>query len=197
MNYNRVRFWRWYRTLPILAMFIVALVSFGYVRVPGVIARRFFYPVSHKESILQSSARYGVDPLLVCAIIKCESGWDEMAVSGAGAEGLMQMMPSTSEEIAWQGMVDTSIYDYQNLLDPATNIEYGCAYLAQLQYRLGSTDEVIAAYNAGPSSVEEWLMNGGNLEDVISYPETVLYLNRVKDAHQRYQMLYTSSLDEQ
>lgn len=194
--YDRVRFWRWYRTLPILAMLLVGLVSFGYVKVPGVLARKFFYPVSHKESILESSARHGVDPLLVCAIIKCESNWDEMAESAAGAQGLMQMMPSTSEELGWQGMIDTSIYDSSNLFDPATNIEYGCAYLAQLQWRLGSTDEVIAAYNAGPSSVEEWLMNGGNLEEVIGFPETVLYLKRVQDVYDRYQMFYTSTLDE-
>ncbi len=193
---HRVRFFRWYRLLPILAMLFAGLASFGLVRVPGNLARKYLYPIEYREAILDSSSRHGVDPLLVCAVIKCESNWDETAVSDAGAVGLMQMMPSTSEELASWGLVDTYTYDPNNLTDPATNIEYGCTYLSQLQARLGSTDEVIAAYNAGPSSVEEWLAGGGDIADVIGFPETVLYLTRVKENYERYQQFYTETLRE-
>lgn len=192
----RTRFWRWYRTIPIMAMLLVAGLSFGFVRLPGALGRRFFYPVSHEQAILESSERHGVDPLLVCAVIKCESNWDSTAVSDAGAVGLMQLMPTTSAELANYGVVDVWGYDPENLTDPATNIEYGCAYLSQLQSQLGSTDEVIAAYNAGPGSVEGWLAEGGSISDAIKFPETALYLKRVNMTYERYQQLYTSSLSE-
>lgn len=193
---RRTPFFRWYRTIPILAMALVAALSLGLVSVPTSLVQRYLYPIEHREAILESSERHGVDPLLVCAIIKCESGWNEEAVSEAGAIGLMQMMPSTSAELAEYGLVDGWTYDSANLTDPATNIEYGCAYLAQLQARLETTDEVIAAYNAGPASVEGWTSGGGDLADVITFPETAVYLKRVKDAYARYQNLYSETLSE-
>jgi len=192
---KRPRFWRWYRTVPILAMALVCALSFGLAGLPQTAMRRLFFPVRHESAIIESSSRHGVDPLLTCAIIKCESNWNEAAVSAAGAVGLMQMMPSTSSELADWGVVDVWSYDPSNLTDPETNIEYGCAYLGQLQTHLGSLDEVVAAYNAGPGSVEEWLSGGGDIADVIGFPETALYLRRVNETYERYQQLYTETLD--
>ena len=190
------RFWRWYRTMPILAMALVAALSLGFENLPGVILRKTFFPVHHEAAIMESSARHDIDPLLVCAVIKCESNWNDSAVSGAGAIGLMQMMPSTSAELAESGLVDASSYNPTDLTNPATNIEYGCAYLQQLESQLSSTDEIIAAYNAGPGSVEDWLSGGGDITDVIGFPETALYLTRVNETYDRYQALYTETLSE-
>lgn len=192
----RVRFWRWYRTLPILAMALVAVMTLVPATMPSSLLRRYVYPVKYQEQIVDSSSRYGVDPRLVCAIIKCESDWNENARSAMGAVGLMQLMPDTSAELAANGVVDRWAYDPSYLTDPATNIEYGCAYLAQLDAQLESTDEVIAAYNAGPGSVQEWLSGGGVITEVIGYPETALYLMRVNEAYTRYQDLYTEVLNE-
>lgn len=193
---ERVRFWRWYRTLPILVMFLVAALCIVPFSLPSSLLRRFVYPVRYQEQIIDSSTRHGVDPHLVCAIIKCESDWDEGAQSVAEAVGLMQLLPTTSSELANNGFVDYWTYNPTNLTDPTTNIEYGCAYLAQLQGQLDSTDEVIAAYNAGPGSVEGWLADGGVITEVIGYPETALYLMRVNEAYERYQQLYTDTLSE-
>ena len=156
--------------------------------------RRTLYPVSHARDIQASAERHGVDPLLVAAVIKCESGWDENAQSSAGALGLMQVMPQTSSELARMGLVDSNAYDPSNLLDPATNIEYGTAYLAFLQKNLSSTDEVIAAYNAGMGKVEEWLAQPGELADNITYTETREYLRRVNEAYQGYRDSYPTGL---
>ena len=193
---GRPRFLRWYRVLPLCAMAIVAVLSLGLASSPATLVRRWAYPVSYQDAIVDSSSRHDVDPLLVCAVIRCESGWNPEAVSDAGAVGLMQLMPSTSEELADYGIVNRAVFAPEALTDPATNIEYGCAYLGQLQRRLSSIDEVIAAYNAGPGSVEQWLSGGGDINDVIDFPETALYLTRVKQSYGQYQQLYTGTLSE-
>lgn len=69
----KTRFWKWYRTIPIMSMLLIAGLSLGFVRLPGALARQYLYPVSYEQAILESSERHGVDPLLVCAVIKCES----------------------------------------------------------------------------------------------------------------------------
>lgn len=193
---KRPRFFRWYRTIPLLLMALACALSLGLVKTPTGIVRGLVLPIEHKEEILVSSSRHEVDPLLVCAIIKCESNWNEGAISDAGAVGLMQLMPATSEELAAFGVVSVESYDPANLTDPATNIEYGCAYLQQLEAYLSSTNEAIAAYNAGPGAVEQWLAGGGDIADVIGFPETALYLTRVNETYEQYEKYYDGELNE-
>lgn len=187
-------FWRWYRVVPLMLVGIVAIACVVLALTPTTLARRTLYPVKHAQDIERSAKRHGVDPLLVAAIIKCESGWDENAQSTAGAVGLMQVMPQTSSELARMGLVDPGVYDPSNLSDPSTNIEYGTAYLAFLEKNLSSTDQVIAAYNAGMGKVEEWLSEPGELADNITYSETREYLRRVNEAYQGYRDSYPNGL---
>lgn len=189
------RFWRWFRTIPLLVVAVVGLLSLGISIAPGFVLRKVLFPVQHEEAILESSARHGIDPLLVCAVIKCESNWVENAESGAGAVGLMQVMPSTAETLAGWGYVDSWSYDPNNLTDPATGIEYGCACLQYLSENLDDTDQVIAAYNAGLGTVQDW-MDGGmpDISDAITYPETRFYLIRVKESYDMYRRFYDANL---
>ena len=93
------------------------------------------------------------------------------------------------------GLVRSSAYDPTDLTDPSTNIEYGCAYLAYLSSQCDSTDEVIAAYNAGLGTVESWKEgHPSDFSDAITYPETKLYLQRVNDAYVHYQELYPNGI---
>ncbi len=155
---------------------------------------RSYYPVSYAEEIDAAASRHGVDPLLVCAVIKCESGWDSSAVSSVGAQGLMQLMPETAADLVDMGLVDGAAYDATDLANAAVNIEYGCAYLAFLQNNLSSTEEVIAAYNAGIGTVLAWIEDGGNVPDDISYTETRVYLERVQEAYEGYAAAYPSGI---
>ena len=71
------RFWRWFRTIPIVCMLAVCIASAGASLLPTQIVRRVFYPVEHAYVIERASQRYGVDKYLISAVIKCESNWDE------------------------------------------------------------------------------------------------------------------------
>lgn len=197
MHDGGARFFRWYRTLPLLLMGVLLALSLGLNALPRSLVRSFLFPVEHAQQINASASRHGVDPYLAAAVIKCESDWNESARSDAGAVGLMQLMPETAESIASRGLVSASAFDPADLTDAATNIEYGCAYLGYLEGQLGSQDEVIAAYNAGLGSVQSWKANSsGSLAENIQYPETRFYLQRVNDAYAHYQELYPQGLED-
>lgn len=106
--------------------------------------------------------QYSVDPRLVQAIITVESNFDPHAVSRAGAQGLMQLMPDTAAR-----------YRVEDPFDPHANIEGGVRYLRDL-LRMFPSDlrHVLAAYNAGEGTVQQY---GG----VPPYPETRRYVERV------------------
>ena len=110
---------------------------------------------------LASAARYGVSPQLLAAVGKVESGFDPSAVSSAGAQGLMQLMPSTAASLG----VDP--------LDPAQAIDGAARLLSQnLAQFGGSVPLAVAAYNAGGGAVQAY---GG----IPPFPETQSYVRRV------------------
>jgi len=106
--------------------------------------------------------QYDIDANLVRAIIEVESNFDAQAVSTAGAQGLMQLMPETATR-----------YQVQQPFDPRANVEGGIRYLKDLWHRFGGDlPRVLAAYNAGEGAVARF---GG----IPPYPETRRYVARV------------------
>lgn len=188
------RLLRWYRVVPLALLVIVLALVVAVASNPTSLGRYLVYPVHHEKAIEAASERHDVDPLLVCAVIKCESDWDEGAMSSAGALGLMQVMPLTAETMAALGYVDESVWAPDDLTSPEVNIEYGCAYLGYLQDHLSGLDEVIAAYNAGIGAVQGWIAEGGTIPDDVEYAETRVYLGRVRDAYEGYQAAYPEGI---
>ena len=88
---------------------------------------RFVYMWPYQNEILEYSSKNKIDPFLVAAVIKNESGFDTEAVSHAGAVGLMQIMPETGEWIASQMGLDH--FDMEVLRRPEYNVRLGCWYL--------------------------------------------------------------------
>ena len=135
-------------------------------------------------------------PFLSHAIIRQESCFDASALSGAGAQGLMQLMPATAKHVAQQMGVH---YVPGKLSNPDFNITVGSRYLSNLvdNYN-GSYILAIAAYNAGPGNVSKWLKEMGDprlVDDVdvivdwiemIPFKETRNYVHRVMEALQVY-----------
>jgi soluble lytic murein transglycosylase-like protein len=114
-----------------------------------------------------AGAKYGVSPGLLAAMASQESGFNAKAVSSAGAEGLMQFMPSTAAGLG----VDP--------LDPASSVDGAARYLKSLTSRFGSTDLALAAYNAGAGAVSRY---GG----IPPYAETQNYVRAVESKAEAY-----------
>ncbi len=115
-----------------------------------------------EKSINQAATKYNLPPKLIKAVIKAESNFDASAVSSAGAQGLMQLMPATAEELG-----------VKNPFDIAQNIDGGSHYLRKMLNRFnGDVKLALAAYNAGPGTVEKY---DGN----VPYRETQNYVKRV------------------
>jgi len=115
------------------------------------------------SEITASAQRNGLDPALLAGLIKQESGFNANARSGAGAQGLTQLMPQTAAGLG-----------VNNPLDPAQAIEGGAKYLKQQLDRFGGdVARALAAYNAGPGAVQRF---GG----VPPYAETQNYVRAVQ-----------------
>lgn len=183
--------------MVVLGVALVALVALlAMAAIPTSPLRRLLLGTHYPEAVKVAAEDYGLDPALVCAVIKCESNWDEDAVSHAGAIGLMQVMPDTASHLAEMGLVDAGSYSPTDLTDPLVNIEYGCAYLAYLHESLSSTEEVVAAYNAGLGAVQGWLADGGSIPEDIEYAETRAYVERVMNAYEGYRESYPDGIAE-
>ena len=193
---RRVRLVRWYRVVPAVLLALTLLVVVVVAANPTSLGRYLVHPVRHVEAIEESCERHDVDPLLACAVIQCESGWDEGAVSSAGAIGLMQVTPVAAQTMVLQGIVDPDQWNPDELADAETNIEYGCATLGYLQNNLSSLDEVIAAYNAGIGAVQGWIDDGGSVPEDVEYAETRTYLERVRNAYEGYRKSYPDGITE-
>jgi soluble lytic murein transglycosylase len=130
----------------------------------------------------------GVDPAIVLGLIRQESSFDTETVSPAGARGLMQLMPATAAEVARQ--IGTSVSAVSLVTDPDHNMRLGTTYIQELIARYdGSLPLAIAAYNAGPSHVDQWLAENGDPRtgpvdmidwmELIPLSETRNYVQRV------------------
>lgn len=162
----KTRFFTWYRLVPLVVVFVFGFISLVYSCAPAAFFKPF-YPIDYEAYVKQSSISHNLDPYLVCAVIKSESNWDPEAESNQGAQGLMQLMPETASDLG-----------VKNAYDPKDNIMGGAKYLGQLMEMFnGDMTKTIAAYNAGPGSVQQY---GG----VPPYQETQNYVDKVLGYYQ-------------
>jgi soluble lytic murein transglycosylase-like protein len=128
--------------------------------------------------LAKAGTTYNVDADLLASVVRAESAGHSRAVSRAGAQGLMQLMPGTASDL---GVADT--------FAPKENIQGGTAYLDWLLKRYRDNLQLaLAAYNAGPAAVDRW-------HGIPPYRETRLYVARViREYNRRYLLRHPAQL---
>lgn len=129
--------------------------------VSGDLARNSLEGTPYADLFRAAGERYGIDPSILTAVARQESGYDPRAVSPAGAQGLMQLMPGTA---AGLGVTDP--------FDPAQAVDGAARLLRDLMQRFGQLDLALAGYNAGPGAVLRY-------DGIPPYPETQNYVRSI------------------
>jgi len=181
--------------IALAALAVLALVVTAIVISPSV--HRVPLPLTNADVIRTQAAAKHLDPALIAAVIYAESKF-EPRPSPAGAEGLMQVEPSTAYFLA--GLSGGVRFTASDLATPSVNVAYGSYYLRYLlDHYGGDLMLALAAYNAGLTNVDAWVAhaqsNGESLtEDSIPFPETREYVRRVLSAQRNYRAMYARQL---
>lgn len=158
------------------------------------------YPAPYREAILRAATRRGVDPRLVLAIMRQESGFRPRAKSQAAARGLLQLTIDTAVKFA-PGAGLNNLQEME-LYRPETNILVGTVYLAELMRLFPDQPEaVVASYNGGEDNVARWVKRAGHKDagvfaSEVGFSETKEYVFKVMSNYRAYRQLYTADLKE-
>jgi len=150
------------------------------------------YQMAWPEFVVPAGETCGLDPLFAWAVIRNESMFQPWTYSVAGARGLIQMIPSTSEYVALENGWDD--YSPDRLYDPEMSIHYGITYISGISRGFGG-DPVFtaAAYNGGPHNALHWGAGDMGTEEffsLITFNETRAYTQNVNHAYVIYMSLY-------
>ena len=176
----------------IITLFVVAILFLVFLKHFGIdkIVLKRLYPKDYLEYVESASKKYEVEENLIFAIIKNESNFENTSSSHKGAQGLMQLMEETANEIANKIGIENV-----DLSDPKTNIEIGTYFYAYLFNKYNDEGLALAAYNAGAGNVDKWInsgqleKDGSNIEN-IPYKETNMYVRKVLQTVKIYEYIY-------
>lgn len=152
------------------------------------------HPMPYYDNTIRHSRNVGIDPAWAYGIMRQESRFQPSAQSGAGAGGLMQIIPGTANQIA-RGMGESA----GSMSDPDTNIRYGTWFLSDLANKAGGQIAVATAgYNAGPGAARKWIPKHGSISadqyvEAIPYAETRAYVKHVMENATIYSVLLGQS----
>jgi len=156
------------------------------------------FPAPFRDIILRASKAQKIDPRLVLAIMRQESGFNPRAKSVAGARGLLQMTPDMAVKFA--PAVNLTNVREEELYKPDINILVGSAYLSELSRMFPDLPEALAAsYNGGEDNVVRWVTRAvhkdpGIFTAEVGFTETKDYVNKVMANYRAYKILYTEDL---
>ena len=156
-------------------------------------AYRLVYPLIHQDALRATAAEHGLDASLMAAIIRQESSFNPRATSGAGARGLMQVMPSLGRSLA--RTLRFPEWDPALLYEPDVNIQLGAIHLRDLDRTYDEMVHLLGAYNAGGSRVTRWKRKRGVADpelfvERIPFVETRDYVRIVQRNQELYKSLY-------
>lgn len=162
-------------------------VAFVFLAVFGVsCVYGYVFPMKFKDEVFSASEVFDVDAAIILSVINIESHFRKEVVSSKGAVGLMQVMPSTAEEVATENK-----FGEFDLKVPKDNISIGTCYLAKLIKQFENLETALCAYNAGPKNVRSWLSDASLSDDGITlknipFSETKRYIEKFRQNYKYY-----------
>ena len=166
----------------------LAAAGFALVRHQPDFVQRVRYPLRYEHIVRGHAKNYDLDPAFLAAVIYTESKFDARARSGAGAIGLMQLLPETAKGIAVRTGGKAFVTD--DLYGPELNVRYGAWYLRNLLDRYRDERTALAAYHAGEGNVDRWRRQGVGIQ----FPETRSYVVKVERVKKVYASVYATEL---
>ena len=153
------------------------------------------YGLYYHDLIINEAQKYGLDPLFMFSVIRQESLFEGFVKSSAGAHGLMQIIPSTGQQIASE-LNWPPEYGDSDLYRPIVSVTFGSYYLHKTRDMLsGDTYGGLAAYNAGPGNALVWQRLAGGDPDlmleIIRFEETRNYIRYIYEIYSTYRSLYS------
>ena len=154
--------------------------------------QRLFYPIFFADVIFTETAAFDLDPALLISIMRQESLFEQTAESIVGARGLMQVMPATGDYVAERSGFGP--FERAQLWLPFISVKFGTWYIdQQLAIFEGNQFAALAAYNAGPGNVLEWVKISDDLDlfvEGIPYFESRLYIRNIYVNLAAYRRIY-------
>ncbi|MBY0404545.1 MAG: transglycosylase SLT domain-containing protein [Cyanobacteria bacterium] len=155
------------------------------------------FPLPFSKAIDREASRNRLNPYLVQSLMREESYFNEFAVSGSNARGLMQLMPATAQEVAKN--LRSNGFQLIDLFNPETNIQLGSSYLGYLHKIFnGNSMLAVGSYNGGPNAMKRWISSSSLFQDDpdffvenIPYEQTRDYIKKVYTSYWNYTQLYS------
>lgn len=185
------------RRLVALLLLIVLSIGFGFAFdavATAIEKNRYPRPEWLQNAVHNRAEKYAVPEIMIWALMRNGSGFESNAVSEDGRIGLMQLTPDQFNFIA-QSVMEVDTPDAGLLYDPATNLEYGVAYLSYLYRQYGVWELVFAAYRVGPQTVDSWLASPAYTDEngvLLEIPDRTVaqYIKKMNKAVELYRALY-------
>ncbi len=179
-------------------IFIFCIVFALLLALSPLIINRIFkhiYPIKYEEFVMKYSEKYNIEPSLIYAVIKTESGFDKNAKSNKNAVGLMQITEETFNWLIIKTPENDNNLSFEDIVDPENNIRLG-TFLIKLNLEYYDDENTaICAYNAGRGKMDSWLSDiryskDGKKIDIVPYEETKNYLSKIMSVRKIYNQLY-------
>jgi soluble lytic murein transglycosylase len=189
-----------YRPAIFAARQVLTLAGMG-TQLQTLAAPRYFnhvrYGAYYNDLVAEAAAERSLHPLFLFSLIRQESLFEGFVRSGAGARGLMQIVPSTGESLA-EAYGWPPDFTPEDLYRPAVSVRLGALYLTtNLNGFGGEIYPALAAYNAGPGSAQVWRdLSGGDPDlflEVVRFEETRGYIRSIFEIYWMYRALYETT----